>query len=147
MALSDIAPLSRAEIATAQQILVSVGLPSDDCFHSSNRFFGIHDAGRLIACGGLQDAGGEVLLRSVAVLTTYRDRGLGRQLIDFLLEQAEKSGFGSIYLLTETADQYFKSLGFEVIDRIDTPAGIQATEQFSTLCPSSAVCLTKQLSA
>ena len=142
-----IEPLAPSDLATVRQLLTNLGLPGEDCQHPDNRFFGIRSDGHLLACGGLQQAGDCALLRSVAVLPAYQGRGLGRQMVNHLLQQATADGFSAIYLLTETSSLYFQSLGFTPVERSQVPPAITATAQFSSLCPDSADCLMKQLQA
>jgi amino-acid N-acetyltransferase len=49
--------------------------------------------------------------------------------------------------LTETAENFFRGLGYEAIDRRYVPEEIQQSAEFRSLCPASAVCMTKSLSA
>ncbi len=44
----------------------------------------------------------------------------------------------TLYLLTETAVDYFLKLGFSISERIDAPKEIVRTRQFDELCPSTA---------
>lgn len=128
-----------------KRLLVDNGLPADDCEHADNYFFGVHQQGQLIACGGFQAAGSSALLRSIVVSRDCQGNGLGRQLVKTLLQQASHAGFSEVYLLTETAAGYFESLGFRRLDRSEVPADVAETEQFNSLCPSSADCLMKVL--
>lgn len=127
------------------RLLRDCGLPVDDLQHPDNRFFGIYQQNELIACGGLQAVKAFALLRSLAVSGDARRQGLGRQLLDYLLQQARLHEFTAVYLLTENNPGYFEASGFGVIDRSQAPAPVAATAQFSALCPASAVCLMRVL--
>ena len=48
-------------------------------------------------------------------------------------------------LLTETAEKFFRAIGYEVIDRRHVPEEIKQSAEFRSLCPASAVCMTKLL--
>ena len=137
--------LSDSEITAVKRLLVGNGLPADDCEHPDNYFFGFYRQGLLVACGGLQAAGSAVLLRSVVVADACQGNGLGRQLVNALLQQASNLGFSEVFLLTETAAGYFESLGFRHVERSEVPVEIKSTEQFNTLCPASADSLMKVL--
>jgi amino-acid N-acetyltransferase len=52
----------------------------------------------------------------------------------------------ALYLLTTTAEGYFPKLGFERISRGDVPASIQASVEFTSACPASAIVMCKRLS-
>jgi N-acetylglutamate synthase-like GNAT family acetyltransferase len=49
-------------------------------------------------------------------------------------------------LLTETAETFFRRLGYTVIERDQAPSAVASSAEFRTLCPATAVCMTKRLS-
>jgi N-acetylglutamate synthase-like GNAT family acetyltransferase len=121
------------------------GLPAEDCAEQGDIFCGIFDNDELIAAGGLEAAADYSLLRSIVVKPHYRGGGLARAITEFLLEQARSQGKTAVYLLTETAAEYFENLGFSPVARSQVPAAIASTRQFSSLCPDSASCLMTDL--
>ncbi len=122
-------------------LLTANGLPADDCAEQLAAFHAIFDDGRLVAAGGLETAGEFALLRSVVVHPEYRRRGLAARMTEFLLQLAREQEIKAVYLLTETAADYFEQRGFNRVDRASAPAEISATRQFEALCPDSAICL------
>jgi amino-acid N-acetyltransferase len=62
-----------------------------------------------------------------------------------IFSYAHELGVKELYLLTTTAEKFFPKLGFDSIDRDNVPTPIQATEEFSSICPSTAVCMVKKL--
>jgi N-acetylglutamate synthase-like GNAT family acetyltransferase len=50
-----------------------------------------------------------------------------------------------LILLTETAGEFFARQGYRVIERSSAPEEIQESEEFRSLCPSSATCMAKSL--
>ena len=50
-----------------------------------------------------------------------------------------------LYLLTTTAEAYFPRFGFERIERDEVPAGVQASVEFTSVCPASATAMRKPL--
>ncbi len=98
------------------------------------------DDGALVGVAGFDDCGGNIaLLRSVAVLPEYRNRGIATELCLRVIAQARQSGISALYLLTTTAQGYFAQLGFAAINRAETPDAIRETQQFRELCPDSAI--------
>lgn len=93
----------------------------------------------MVGCAGLERYGEWALLRSVAVDEQRRGTGLGRKLVLHMIEMAEKEGIHGLVLLTTTADRFFERLGFVRIDRSDAPVSVQASAEFQTICPSSAI--------
>jgi amino-acid N-acetyltransferase len=51
----------------------------------------------------------------------------------------------NLYLLTTTAERYFKEHGYEAVDRASAPPDIQGTRQFAGLCPASSAFMVKAL--
>lgn len=72
-----------------------------------------------MACAGLETYGFHALLRSVAVHPHYRNRGLATLLVTRLVDQTRQDRLHAVYLLTTSAEAYFRRLGFETIPRED----------------------------
>jgi amino-acid N-acetyltransferase len=94
---------------------------------------------------GTERFGACALLRSLAVTPRYQQRGLGQLLVDRLERDAQTSGVEQLVLLTETAETFFRAIGYDVIDRLYVPREIKQSAEFLSLCPASAVCMTKSL--
>ena len=97
--------------------------------------------GDLVAAGGLEPAGRDALLRSVVVRDSHRGRGFAQRITRHLLRRAERERRRAVYLLTETAGDYFARRGFVPVERSAVPEAITRTRQFAALCPQSASCL------
>ena len=95
----------------------------------------------LLAGVAVQPCGGDGLLRSLVVSCDARRAGLGRDLVHLAVERARAQGMSSIWLLTETAAAFFYQQGFVSADRGAAPEGVQASEQFRSLCPDHCDCL------
>ena len=50
-------------------------------------------------------------------------------------------GIREFYLLTTTAQEYFRKRGFKVIDRDEVHPQLLGSEEFRGACPDSAVCM------
>ena len=83
------------------------------------------------------------LLRSLAVVEAYRGQGIARRLIGAIERHARNVGVRSIYLLTLTAAGLFEKCAYRPVRRESAPEDLQATEEFKTICPDSAICLHK----
>jgi amino-acid N-acetyltransferase len=68
-------------------------------------------------------------------------QGLGRRLVSAVLEMARQDGAGAVFLLTTTAERFFPRLGFEPIARAEVPTSVQASAEFQSVCPASAVAM------
>ncbi len=133
--------LRRNDLPALEALLRADGLPADDCSEQLDHFHAIYAGNRLIAAGALEPAGDAALLRSIVVAPDSRGRGLGRELTRFLLARARNDGYRAVYLLSETAADFFTRLGFVAAARAEVPRAVAATRQFASLCPASATCL------
>lgn len=129
-----------------QKFLKSNKLPYQDIDKSISKkgrvFFGYYDDnGELIGSGGLELYDNSGLLRSVAVKENLRGKELGKKIVDDLLSHAKKANVSAIYLLTETAKDFFLKRGFKLIARNDVPEIIKASTEFTYVCPASAACM------
>lgn len=99
----------------------------------------------LIACAGLEIHGQAGLLRSVVVNAAERSHGIGSKLVKSILEHARTQQLSSIFLLTESAENYFPRFGFKRISRTEIPESLQASEELRGACPDTAVVMMLEL--
>lgn len=74
-----------------------------------------------VACAALVDTKEYYLIRAVAVEREYRGQGLGRSIIEKLLEEAKSLGIKEI-MLTAKVPGFYQKLGFEIVAREEAPA-------------------------
>ena len=96
---------------------------------------------RIIGCAALEVYEGGALLRSVAVDAEYRGAGVGGDLTEATIQLANRRVVPAIYLLTTTAEQFFRKFNFEIVDRADVPRSVTASEEFAHACPSTAIAM------
>jgi amino-acid N-acetyltransferase len=132
--------------STAVALLEAHGLPASDITeaHLEHFFFNGSD-GSPMGLVGLELYGTEALLRSLVVAENARCKGLGSTLIDHAERYAALKGVLSIYLLTTTAETYFKRRGYERIERSNAPPSIARTHEFADLCPASSAFMRKRI--
>ena len=99
----------------------------------------------VVGSAALELYGSAALLRSVAVATRLRGRGLGAALTVAALDLARRSGVRTVYLLTETAGRFFPKFGFAAIARAEVDPVVLESPEFTTACPKSALVMVKQL--
>jgi len=99
----------------------------------------------LIGVAGLERFGTVGLLRSVAVDPQYQGKQIAAQLVGQVLETAKAASLENVYLITNSADRYFERYGFQTVSRQEVPTAIQQTQQFSELCPSTAIVMKRAL--
>lgn len=139
-------PADRSDLPAITSLLSSCGLPADDIAEHLPRVMTVFADSVLIAAVGLEVAGDVGLLRSLVVSADWRGRGIADELCRRIVDQARTSGVQELYLLTTTAQRYFARRGWSIVDRRQAPAAIQATREFSTLCPDSAAFMARVLS-
>ena len=72
---------------------------------------------QVVGCGSLvRLTAGLTELRSLAVAANWRSTGLGRRLVEALVEQARATGFQQVCALT-LVEGFFNRLGFVTVDR------------------------------
>lgn len=127
-------------------LLAECALPFGDLTETHLREFLVcRDGGRLVATAGLELCDDAVLLRSLAVATTHRGRGLATRLVDTLERRARAKRQRVMFLLTTTVPGFFAARGFRPVERQLVPVAIAATTEFRSLCPASALCMRKRL--
>ncbi len=141
-----IALASAADEVDIKRLLEASGLPTADVTpRLLEHFLVLREGTSLVAVAGLEPAGDNALLRSLAVADSLRGGGIGRQMVSAAEALAREHGIQKLYLLTTTAYHYFTALGYQHTPRIGAPAEIRATPQFASLCPSSSSFMVKTL--
>jgi amino-acid N-acetyltransferase len=133
-------PATGADLEAIAELLTASGLPTAGVAEAlcSLVVAEAPDDGRLVGVVGLEECCGYGLLRSTAVDPAWRGRGLGRQLVERIIAEAEARGIRSLYLLTTTAERYFPTFGFVKTSRDAVPPEVRETGEFKSVCPASA---------
>ena len=136
------------DLAAVLALLKSSGLPTADLTSAPDLHLWVaEERESLFGVIGMERFGVYALLRSLAVGARYQRRGFGHQLVARLEREAQADGVEQLVLLTETAERFFGAIGYEAIDRSDVPEKIKQCAEFRSLCPASAVCMTKSLAS
>lgn len=85
-------------------------------------------------CVGLEIYGDSALLRSMAISPEYQGKGLGTVLTEAIIKDAQERGVTTLFLLTETAQDFFSRFGFRVVERGRVPADVKTSIEFTKLC-------------
>ena len=128
------------------QLLESAALPTSDLTDDHMEdFFYVGPAGAPIGIVGVQFYGTDALLRSLVVLPAHRAQGVGQRLVERAEQHARQRGAVTLYLLTTTAESFFRSRDYVAIPRGDAPPAIRSTPEFASLCPASSAFMSKRL--
>ena len=126
-------------------LLASQKLPYDDLPADLDNFIVASHGKEIIAVAGVEIYGACGLLRSVAVNPDYRNQGIAGKLVVGISEIAANNGVNQLWLLTETASDYFARKGFEQIARANVPAEVQQSSEFAHVCPQSAIAMKREI--
>jgi amino-acid N-acetyltransferase len=127
-------------------LLEGASLPSSDLSDDDmEHFFYAGPATAPVGIVGLQFYGSDALLRSLVVSSAHREQGLGQQLVEHAERHARMHGVATVYLLTTTAERFFRSRGYSPTPRDRAPPTIRSTPEFAGLCPASSAFLSKRL--
>ena len=73
--------------------------------------------------------------------TIRRGTGIGQELVAAAQGLAFTIGVQFVFLLTETAETWFRRLGYETVDRSQLPGAILASDEVAIACAASAVAM------
>ena len=128
------------------QLLERAALPTSDLTDDHmEHFFYVGPTNAPVGIVGVQFYGADALLRSLVVITPHRSQGLGQRLVEHAEQHARERGAATVYLLTTTAESFFRSRGYTVTPRDSAPPAIRSTPEFAGLCPASSAFLSKRL--
>ena len=133
------------DLAAVRELLRRHGLPLDGIDDHVQTMVVAREGSSVVGAAALELYGDGALLRSVVVDAASQGHGLGQALIEATFGLARTRGVESLFLLTTTAERYFPRFGFEPIARSDVPESVQASVEFQSACPASAVVMRKRL--
>jgi len=135
------------DLPAVEKLLSASDLPIAGVRDNFSSFLVAEKDGRIAGVIGLEEFGSVALLRSAVVSPEHRGSGIGRRLVERLLEGAEVAGIEELYLLTTTADKYFPRFGFAQTTRSAVPDAVKASAEFHGACPETAVVMTRRVGA
>jgi len=136
---------TRGDLPAMQALLAEGRLSAEALESHTDQCLVARQESRLVGMVALEPHGRAALLRSLAAAPGNRGCALGRGLCARMISHVRMLNVDRLYLLTTDAERYFAGLGFQRLGRNEAPAEIQATTQFRTLCPQSAVCMTRDI--
>jgi amino-acid N-acetyltransferase len=135
-----------ADVPAIVALLEGAGLPTADFTGGPGiQLWVLEDNGSVLGAIALERYGTNALLRSLAVVPEHRSRGFGHRLVSQLEHDAFAQGVERLVLLTETAEPFFRRLGYDAFDRRHVSDEVKQSAEFQSLCPASALCMSKAL--
>jgi amino-acid N-acetyltransferase len=130
-----------SDVPAVEALLSAAGLPLDGAREALE--LGVvarsGDSEDVVAAAAIERFGSAGLLRSVVVAPDVRGTGLGREIVAAAERLARDEGIRDLYLLTETAIDWFPRLGYEVVDRAVASGAVGASIEFTTVCRDTGV--------
>lgn len=121
-----------SDLRGIELLLSSAQLPASDIERYLSTFFVADNGYQIIGVGGLENCGSGIgLLRSFVVAPEFRNQGIAARMFAQVAAAARQLGISALYLLTNTAQDYFAKRGFTRMARDDAPAPIRRTSQYA----------------
>lgn len=127
------------------ELLKAENLPVKDLPAELDHFFVAIQNGQIIGAIGLEVYSPYGLLRSMVVHRDYRNNRIATTLVEALESYATSLHINQLYLLTETAVDYFSKKNYLQVNRAEVPDAIKQTTEFTSVCPVSAVVMLKAI--
>ena len=134
-----------SDLPAVRRLLETQHLPLDGIDEHVSTMVVAREGSAVVGAAAVELYADGALLRSVVVDPVVQGQGLGHRLSDAALRVAKERGIHTAFLLKTTAERFFPKLGFESIARDDVPASVQASIEFQSACPASAVVMRKRL--
>jgi len=136
---------TKSDLSAVENLLAASQLPTDGVRDNFSSFVVADENGSIEGAIGLEKYGSVALLRSAVVSPERRGTGVGRKLVEQLLERAEEAGIDELYLLTTSAEKYFPRFGFAPTTRAAVPDALKASAEFRGACPETAVVMSRRI--
>ena len=134
-------PGSRTDLRYVIALLGRCGLPTADVADIIESFYLAFDADRIIGCAAAEQHGHSILIRSVAVDSAYRCRGIASRLFEALLMRARGTAVRNAYLMSSSAQAFFARWGFSLLPADKVPSDVRASAAFKRGERTSALCM------
>lgn len=127
-----------ADWPAVEALLLANKLPTEGARQHLATYLLAVSNGEVVGCAGAERYGDIALLRSVAVAPGLQRQGIGRLLVDRMLQEAARRQVRRLFLLTVTAPEYFARYGFKRGPIDQAPAALKASAELQGTCPACA---------
>lgn len=134
-----------SDLPEVRALLAAAGLPQAGLEEHILNFMLALKGEKVVGCAGLEAHQGSGLLRSVVVAQAYRSQGIGARLTQGMIALARYKNLTLLALLTETAADFFRNLGFVEVQRAELPPALQHSQELQGACPETAIAMVLQL--
>jgi amino-acid N-acetyltransferase len=134
-----------ADLPAVDALVSAAGLPLDGVAAAFETGVVAREGDAIVGAAAVERYRAAGLLRSVVVAPERRGTGLGHELVVAAERLAHDEGVATLYLLTDTAIDWFPRLGYVVIPRDKAAAAVGSSVEFTTACAVSAVAMRRDL--
>ena len=128
-----------ADVPAVEALLAAAGLPLEGAAAAMRLGVVARVGDRIAGAAAVEPYGDAGLLRSVVVAEPMRGTGMGRELVAGAEALARDAGIRELYLLTETASDWFPRLGYEPVDRERATTAVGRSIEFTMVCATTGV--------
>ncbi len=101
-------------------------LTSSQLYQHIRDFVVVEEGGEIVGCGALAVTWEDLAeIRSLAIAPQYQRKGYGKQMVEHLLEEAQRLGVERVFALTYQV-AFFERMGFQFIEKEKLPHKIWA---------------------
>jgi amino-acid N-acetyltransferase len=115
------------DLPAVSQVLAQCGLDEHGIEAHLDAFHVAELEGRVVGCAGAERYGDLIVIRSVAVLAEYRQRGVATHMVSAVLMRARAQGVRRAVLATSNCPSHFARYGFELVSADTLPAEVRAS--------------------
>lgn len=133
------------DFSQAIELLQSSQLPTEDLRPDLENFWIAEYDEKAIGLIGLDLYAPYGLLRSMIVLPEERSKGIASQLVEQVEARGMELGLTELFLITNTAADYFTRKNFRQMDKSALPASVGSSREMNGLCPASSVIMHKSI--
>lgn len=137
----DSRPTRSNELSHLEALLDAHKLCFNDLKSQGVELFSVTNEGKLVGFFGYEVFGESALFRSFIVVPEERGKNYGIHIWNMAKDQLKARRVKDVYLLTNTATEFFEKVGYLPFERSNVPATIAQTSEFTTFCPSDSVCM------
>ena len=141
----DVGRSTRADQPAIERLLEGASLPTAGAREAFDHGVVARAGGQVVGAAAVEVFGVAGLLRSVVVAPDRRGTGVGRSLVVEAEHVAHQAGVQDLFLMTETAADWFPRLGYEVVDREVARAAVGASIEFTLSCATNGVAMHRRL--
>jgi amino-acid N-acetyltransferase len=95
--------------------------PLSEIYENIRDYFIVRQGKQVIACGALHISWVDLAeIKSLAVTEEHQKQGIGDQLVEYCLKEADNLGIATVFCLTYIPE-FFKKCGFSQVDKMELP--------------------------